>query len=332
MLLLNQMATLRPVLRFACGTLACFYGRHATFSLLYWQLIDRNTPEWRDFVQQIQMLRVLMPNLRAMNGVVQDTLQRLARLNMELSRARQNGDARNVALLEAELEDLQQEMIGQNGHLSTLVSSVDPDQLMLMLRGFLRTSVMLSLSAASNAVRRLGIHVDIASHISELVHAALAPLLRQGIVLLAQRSPPVDSLLRYRTEHDPAAGQRWTEMGISAICSSVGLAVAFHAERLLFATSNALWGADLMLSALAHSVDTVAPARVSNRLFATVGQAPVASLARWLLVALGTYHQFIGGGRKLPAALRFALFTPMLAERTLTAATCALRTLHPMNV
>ena len=325
------MATLRPVLRFACGTLACFYGRHATFTLLYCQLMDRRAPAWRDFLSHVQLLRALMPNLRAMNGVVQDTLQRVARLNMELSRARQNGDARNVALLEAELEELQQEMIGQNGHLSTLVSSVDPDQLMLMLRGFARSSIELSLAATRSALLSLGIDIDIASHFSQLVHAALAPLLRRCVLTLAHHNSSVGAFLQYRTEHDPTAGQRWAEMGISAICSSVGLAIAFHVERVLFACSNSMWGAELILSSLAQSADTLLPTRVSNRLFATLGRPQAASLARWLLVALGAYHQFVGGGRKVPAALRLFLFTPLLAERSLTAATCALRTLQPMN-
>ena len=204
--------------------------------------------------------------------------------------------------------------------------------MMQTLRGILRNAVALSLAAADNGVRSIGVDFDIASTLSSAIRASLAPTLRKLIALVAQRSAAIDSLLKYRTEHDDHAGERWVDMGISAVCSSIGLAVAFHVERALFVASNALWGADLILSALAQSADTYLPARVSNRLFAAAGQPALALLARWILVGAGAYHQFIGGGRRLPKSLGLILFAPLLIERSVTTATCALRTLQSIHI
>ena len=65
---------------------------------------------------------------------------------------------------------------------------------------------------------------------------------------------------------------------------------------------------------------------------AAAGQPALVLLARLVLVGAGAYHQFIGGGRRLPKSLGLILFAPLLIERSVTTATCALRTLQSLHI
>ena len=296
--------------------------------------------------------------------VAQGVLQRLGAINEALQRARASGDEREASVLEAELADLQQEMLNMGGPAAaTFLQAFEPDRLLTLARNIFDTLATAAGLATSNGARVVGVGVNIGDRVCETVEAALAPLLRRGLHSLRLRAPAIDAMCR------DATGARWIELGVKSVCSAVGLSLAFQFEAAVFCAANALWGADLMLASAAVAAraclrDSTVPAALrgagrggssssshddamamawsgggvgrvaafgsretSGQLGGTLVTMPRAmSALRWLLAGAGVYLQTVGSGRgPLPRHLRLVLFAPLLCEGWVRGSTFAVR-------
>ena len=119
---------------------------------------------------------------------------------------------------------------------------------------------------------------------------------------------------------------------LSATCNSIGVAIAFYFEGLLFTAANALFGAELLLaSAEEVAVRGAAAVFGSSHHHAArhndlVKLPPrVALYGAWLLACGGVAYQVLGRGRQLPPPLRALFFAPLFAERFVKNTTLVVR-------
>ena len=228
-------------------------GRHFCFTLLYVQVLRQTWPMFRRTIGEICAAR-LLPAMREANMVAQGVLQRLGAINEALQRARASGDEREASVLEAELADLQQEMLNMGGPAAaTFLQAFEPDRLLTLARNIFDTLATAAGLATSNGARVVGVGVNIGDRVCETVEAALAPLLRRGLHSLRLRAPAIDAMCR------DATGARWIELGVKSVCSAVGLSLAFRFEAAVFCAANALWGSDLMLASAAVAARACLP-------------------------------------------------------------------------
>ena len=135
----------------------------------------------------------------------------------------------------------------------------------------------------------------------------------------------VDAFLSHSWHDDPQV-RAWTDYAIGALCSSVGVCVALHFERLVFTASNAVVGAELLMAPLLRELVRrgVAPADVERT-------RPVMAL-KYSICAVGVQQQFFGHCRALPVPLHLALWGPLFFERWLVGlASIAVRHEQPCN-
>jgi hypothetical protein len=349
----------RNTLRFALGAVAAFYGRHFVFSLLYAQVIRQAWPLLRKTIGEICAAR-LIPAAREASAVASHVLSRLSSLHNELKCARAAGNQHEVDVLEAELADLQQELLQLGGPATrSLLQAIDPDRLLKLAGNSFDALATAAALATSHGARKVGFAVNLGDRVCDAVEAALAPLIRRAVEMLRANSRALDDAVRTPT------GNRYLEFGVRALCNWVGIALAFRFEELVFSASNALWGAELMVASAAlavhelreragggdahgragaHAAERALAQRGRHRAAAAAGGAAggggggpldlvasplpstALSLTCWALAGTGLYYQRVGkGSRPLPIHLRLVLFAPLLGESWLRGATFALR-------
>jgi hypothetical protein len=310
----------RPLLEFSCGALSCFYGRHFTYTLLYAQVFRHSgLPILKRALLEIRSAR-LLPRLRSAGAVVNDTVRRISHISEALRRARESGNDHEAVVLEAELAELQREVLEMGQPASSFLSAIDPGRLVALGRELYGGLSSLASQATTNCARRVGIYINIGEQLSRVVHDAVAPLLRRLLQGLRRYSPAIDAL------HNDVRGSDWLELALRAICSSIGIGVAFYFESLVFSAANAQWGAELMLSTAASGARALmSHQHPLHALLRT--NSPAMRSASWLLAAAGLHHQDLGSGRRLPAAYRLVLLAPLISERWLRAVTCTVRSI-----
>ena len=325
-----------PLLGFLAGVVANFYGRHLTYSLLFAQVYKRNgEPFVRRLVQEVDELirraRSQGPQLQEATSASRDAMRRLNQLQEAYLRERADGgNEHEASVLQAELQDLQDELqhdvlrMGAAG--SSLLETLDPHRLSMLLRGLYIGFVGLASAATTNGARKLGIGFDIGERVARAIHEVVAPAVRRLLPELSRYWPALGRLYT-----DPRFDW-WLDLALTAFCSSVGIGIAVHVERLVFVGANCVWGAEMIVDAATACVSSLLPRRWQEQLEAPshqfVGAAPaqLARLSAVLLVATsGLYYQARLGGKRMPLAMRAILFAPLLAERALEAATFAVR-------
>ncbi len=309
----------RSLLAFATGAVATFWGKNFTYLFLFSQVVG--SPSWELVRRALEQLHDSYRGARdamrgdpsAPNSLARAT--RMGELRVAYASAQTRADGRAMADLSAEMDELRREggrrgEAGQQGtggsEMSALLSVVDPDQFAALAKGMYAALVALTAAATSHGAAKVGLGINIGGTIAASVNATAFPALRR---VLAR---PLERLCA-----DQRA-RRWLDVGLSALCSSVGVGLAFYFEKLIFTAANALWGAELMASALA---DTLRARGLP------APRVPAMHAARWLIAACGISYQYFGSGRALPsgALMRLVLFAPLLAERSLQAAATAVR-------
>jgi hypothetical protein len=314
----------RTVLRLAIGFVATFYGRHFTYIILYAQVLrGRHTAFFsrlrREIEDLINKLRASRPRLREATNATQDALRRIGPLQEAYQRASASGgDEHEAAVLQMELDELQQDLL-RMGHAGTsVIGALDPDRLGSLAREVYLGLAALADAATANGASRLGITFDIGERVISRVDAVLTPLLYRLLEELRRRSSDVARLL------DDPRFERFPEFFRRAICSSIGLSLAFHVERTVFAAANAVWGAELLLSGALGLL----PYRWQQRALEAGDEAAgqhVRHAALGVLAACGAYYQLLGPGQRLPRALWLVTLLPLVAERWVQGATMAVR-------
>ena len=290
------LAPYRDILRFLAGALANFYGRHFTYTFLYAQIFRSSAwPIIRKAVSEIRSSQ-LPDAIREGSNVARTVLQRVGVLNDSLARARQSGDEREAQILEAELAELQQELLQLGPAAASFMQAADPNRLQSLAQSLYDALVAIAAEATSHGPRKLGVGVNIGGKICTAVDDALTPLLRRVLQRLRAYSQLLDYL------HADPSGQRWLELGLRTVCSSIGIALAFRIEAAVFCAANALWGAELMIGSAALAAreilrrsgrdDSIVPsspgvpyARIGAS--AGVGSLTPFEASRWLLASAG---------------------------------------------
>lgn len=340
---------LRPcegALLFTAGAVSCFYGRHFTYSAVFWRAFSvfgwpvtrRAAKELR---QRYRAARTAvrrempqgLPSLQEAGTAVGQALRRLQDLYTAYNEAQRGGDADAMARLSAEMQSLQEDIAKaqQAGSaLSAVSAELEPETLLELLRG-LHAAFLASLKAGmEQSAGMLGLSDNLGDHIAVSVNRTTAPWLRAGMDKLVSRST-----LEVQQLAEDQWARRFLGYGVRAVSNSVGIAVAAYVEALAFTLTNARLGASIMVREL------LAPVRGH---FATVGGELPASVlgmgkvAEWLLCSFGVYWQvvrgggfisslrrFLPGGCPMPGLMRLVLAGPLLTETWLTASVMAMR-------
>ena len=171
------------MLRLAIGFVATFYGRHFTYIILYAQVLrGRHTAFFsrlrREIEDLINKLRASRPRLREATSATQDALRRIGPLQEAYQRASASGgDEHEAAVLQMELDELQQDLL-RMGHAGTsVIGALDPDRLGSLAREVYLGLAALADAATANGASRLGITFDIGERVISRVDAVLTPLL-----------------------------------------------------------------------------------------------------------------------------------------------------------
>lgn len=332
-----------PLLRFSVGTLSAFYGRHFTYVLLYAQVYALHG---RPFLQRvmrevdllIRLARENRPRIDEATAASRDAMRQLSRLQEAYARASaEGGDPEEAAILQRELLELQEELqfdvlrLGTVGR--SILGAMDPHRIMLALRGLCAGFVSLASAATSNGAQKVGVGFDISERAANAIYRVVAPLVHEhAIPWLCEHSAELR-----RLHDDDQRLRRYVDVVVVALCSSVGVGVAFHLERAVFVAANCVWGAELILSAASQVVRQLLPRTWDaslQRAMRPAADGPGARRARavrisatLLLATSGAFYQFSDGlvDAALPAAMRVVLFAPLLTERWLQTATLAVR-------
>jgi len=301
-------AAMRPyqsLLLMATGTVASFYGRHFVYSLLLLQLCDVTDRPLRDVVLELSAtLRDIRQAVRE-GRTASDAMRQLSMLSEEATRVHVGGsDAESMAAVLSVTDRLR------------VVTDELPavaDRLTLRLSALLAVIRELAAKATSHGAAKVGIRRNIGEQLTQAVNDSCGPPLRRGLQRLRDHSDAVDQLHAHPT-------CRWyLELGISCVLNSIGMALAFHAERAAFVVANAVWGAEVIGGAL----ESLAPSR-SQGLVQRLHTTSAGRCLKWIVAASGCYYQGVHGGH-LPLMLRLVLFAPLLTERCLSVATLAVR-------
>jgi len=340
----RAMKAYRVVLSFGLGALACFYGRHLTYSFFFWQ--DYAANGWpatqlalcelrRRFRAAVRAIRqefpAGLPTAQQANEAAQQVLTRLQAVHAAYEAAQLDGDAASIEALNEEIQALQAELapLRQAGSVVISASAELAPQSLYQIAMVLRCSFLGCLaSATSHGAAKVGVGINIGDTVATAVNGAMAPRVQSLVDAGFVRSgDELCSLLE-----DPTAG-KCVDYAIRMLCSSLGIAVAFFVEGLVFTVSNAYAGAELL------TCEAVALLVHKGVLSRPSGALPMALLSQWLLCGAGLYFQFIHGaggpvgvlrrlfcgapGLTLP--LRWALGTPLVLETWLQAGVVAMR-------
>lgn len=322
------------VLKFAAGTLTTFYGRHFAYTLLFAQVFEQHG---RPFLRRaLQDMRELMRRARDQSAHIneataasRDAVRRLNALQEAFTRASaEGGNDHEADLLQREMmqmqDELQQDMLRVGAASSSILSSLEPHRLAMMARGLYLGFVGLAAAATSHGARRLGIGCDIGERLARAIYALCEPVVHRHVLpLLCRLSRDFD-----RVHAHPDFG-RYLDLVLVALCSSVGVGVAYQVERLVFVAANTIWGAELMVAAASEALGPLLPDGWRRPLAAPHHTRRVHTLrlsATLLLATGGAYSQLVlGRGAEMPLAMRAVLFAPLLAERWLMGATQLVR-------
>jgi hypothetical protein len=213
-----------PLTRFVVGAIATFYGRHATYLLLFAQVYrEKGHPllllARRALMAAIHGVRRQAPRIREASDASRDAMRRLGILQDAYLRASQANDEAEAAVLQAELQELQQDVMRMGAASSSVLGAVNPSAVLASVRGLYASIAALSAAATANGAvaplpteptagrgrisrtlmsergvprcgqRRVGIHFDVGERAVTVVRAIVEPLLR-SLLAEARRCSP----------------------------------------------------------------------------------------------------------------------------------------------
>ena len=324
------------VLAFATGLLATFYGRHFTYTLLFAQIVDR--PDCRAALQRLtDELRSIaravrfawseyMPRIRAANDCARDLMRRHAELHEARTRACTLGNEHEANVLAQEIALLQSDALQMGVAVGCVLGeNVDPDRIQASARRIYEGVSVLTHAATSNGCAKVGMRINVGAEIVMAINNSIGNMLRRLLQRLRDRSELVDQI------HSDPTSRWWLDWVLSATCNSIGVAIAFYFEGLLFTAANALFGAELLLAS-AEEVAVRGAAAVSGFSHHHAARRNdfrlpprVALYGAWLLASGGVAYQVLGRGRQLPLSLRALFFAPLFAERFVKNTTLVVR-------
>lgn len=334
----------RGILGMSFGIIACFYGRHFPYSVLFWRAwarcgwpIARSTAielRQRYYAAQAAARREFtdMPSFQEASAQAQQTFHRMQGLAATYQEVQQTGDAESIQELATGMEALQAE-VGSAQRAGSAIAAVSaelqPQRLLELARG-LYAAVTTSLRAAMlDGAAALGFSANMGDVVATAVNSVAAPWFRSIVDFAATRSGCEVSQLC-----EDQNAKRWIDLGINGLCNSLGIMAAFFVESRLFALANSRMGAQVM-------VQEASAWLVTKGLLQEVPQSVSggAFLAEWALFAAGAYYQFVQGThsslgvlwrwtwrpRRMSAPLRLALSVPLSSETWLQGIVAAMR-------
>lgn len=345
---LKAQLALQPyhsVLIISFGVVACFYGRHFTYSILFWRAFS--TAGWptarqaagelrqRCRAAQVAARRELpegLPSIWEASNTARQTVARLQAVHSSYRSVQQGADPSGIEALATEVEALQADLVPATragSALAAVSAELQPERLLEIVRGLYAAAEASLRAAALEGSAALGLGFDVGEAVARTVNRVAAPWLHRAADEAAARSS-----LEVRRLREDRNARRWIALGINALCNSLGLAAAFFVEARLFMLSNARVGAAIAtreaLGLLTQKGVLVGTLQPDDREVLAV---------QWLLCGAGIYFQLLHGAGgplgvawrccwgapPLPNGLRLVLGLPLAAEAWLRAAVAGLR-------
>ena len=187
----------------------------------------------------------------------------------------------------------------------------DPAKLADIAKGIYSGVVACLATAMYEGAAKIGIGVNMGNMLSNAADKVVKPFIERLIIRSSGTSPAMQEYVM-----DPHT-QKWIDFGVSSVCSSVGIAVAYYADSIIYTVSNAMIGSEIMLHQVALLLDAhgIAGAQGSSVM---VG-------AQWAVAGSGIFRQLVVGQSELPGPLKVVLFPAIMCESTLKALAGGLR-------
>ena len=181
-------------LRLVLGATATFHGRHLPYLLLYAQVYRAHTRPFligvrRELSILAERLRGQAPQLQQATDASRDAINRICSLREAYMHTNaEGGSAAAAAVFQAELDELQRDLLRASRHGTSLVSGIDPNRLVNVMRTLSMGFIALAAKATADGARRLGVGIDVGQQLTRMVHIVTEPLIRRLVITLRCQS------------------------------------------------------------------------------------------------------------------------------------------------